>query len=221
MQNFINPWEQGGEFWPPKWMEDNSINEDQQSSQNCSPKASLVSGGVNNYQDSGLKPGTLGIDVTIKVTCLKNTEKLQIIQTVLVNNDDNVSKQAAAENQVWVSPDGKKMGFTDPGGALFYYDKSELSKFAKYDGKGNGTIRFIDNPSNLSNNPYSKSEFHSYVVIVSTDGKQQILGRVVWSFKYKQADKTGVPLYIAGGLTSTDLFIIKADRAAFNQLNLQ
>jgi hypothetical protein len=169
----------------------------------------------------GLIPNTPGIDVIFSVTCLKKTDILQIIQTVVVNNDDKASKEDAAKDQIWISSDGKKIGFTDPGGTLFYYTKSQLPNFVKYDGKGGGTIRFIDNPSVLTGNPYSKTEFHSYIVIVSSDGKQQFLGRIQWSFTYKKADKTGMPSIITGGLTSTDLAIIKTDNKAYSELKIK
>lgn len=219
-KDFTNPWGQGGSHWPPKWMERDSVREEQQTQQSCVPKVAIISGGVNVYR-GGLKPNTSGIDVTFKVTCLKKTDTLQIVQTVIVNNDDNISKADAAKEQIWISADGKKMGFTDPGGTLYYYTKSQLSLFVKYDGKGEGTIRFIDNPSVLEGNPYSKTEFRSYIVIVSSDGKQQFLGRVNWSFTLKKADKTGTPSIITGGLTSTDLAIIKADKTAYSELKIK
>jgi hypothetical protein len=220
IRKFKNTWGQGGRHWPPKWMEKDFNVEEQQTQQNCIPKVSVISGGINVYR-GGLKPNTPGIDVTFSVTCLKKTDILQIIQTVIVNNDDKISKEEAEKNQIWISSDGKKIGFTDPGGTLFYYTKSQLPNFVKYDGMGGGIIRLIDNPSVITENPYSKTEFHSYIVIISSNGKQQILGRINWSFTYKKADKTGMPSIITGGLTSTDLAIIKTDKKAYSELKIE
>jgi RHS repeat-associated protein len=196
------------------------------------PKAAVVSGGYNVHRGGLPTSKKRGFDFTIKVTGAKDSVGIQIIQTVRVSNDDNVSATDAKTNGVWVSADGKEIGFTDPGGQLYYYSQKEIGMIkAKGDysfnsSTGEGQIRFVDAPDNINGSPpYKKMTFTKYIVTVNGDGSQQVAGRIQSTYisnggKFT-SEPSGSPRIISGVMNPTDKAIINADPNAKRQLKLK
>lgn len=162
-----------------------------------------------------MKPGTNGIDVTVKVSGAKGASSINVLQTIRVSNDDNVSKTDAHADKTWISASGKELGFLDNGG--FYYNKNEYNEFVDFNSsKGIGTLRLVDNGSmfNDSIKAYKKTVVHSYVVARYADNSIKVIGRMEWVFfrnsenKIVQWDKNNLT-FIPGSFTETDRRIIE------------
>jgi RHS repeat-associated protein len=196
------------------------------------PKVTVASGGYNVYR-GGLRPGTNGLDVTINLSGAEGATGIQIIQVVQISNDDNKTAAEAKSDGVWISADGKQLGFVDPGGGLYYYNQKNIDDLKKrgdykFDSKkGVGQIRMIDNPSmvNDAGQAYKKTHFTTYIVATYSDGTQQVAGRIQWSYTLVggkiTAQQSGTPTIISGGMTTTSKAIINADPNARSKLKLK
>ncbi len=190
----------------------------------CQPKIEIESGGVNEYRPRGLN-SKFGIDVTLKIACVKGGKSIRAIQVAVVSNDDDFTEEDAKSQGLYISSDNMDIGFVDPRGQLFYYTSDERNKLRSYgdyrynSSTGEATFRFVDSPKVLIENPYILNRFVVYIVKIGHNNTLQVLGKI----KHYYAKDDGQLKLVAGKspqlehtnkLSDTVLKIISADKKA-------
>ena len=247
IENFKNPWDVGGEFYP-KHLDGKEVLGGNEASSNLTLEnldsafifdkrysTRIILGGVNDY-DFLEKIGrkiifegfqVQGISVVILVKGVKSSDRLKIIQFLYHTNDDELSEKEARKQGYYLNKKKTMLGKIDTGigdnpSKLFYYTDSDLSEFSKNYGDGEAEILFIDLPSAIwdkNYTPYTKTDFHTYLVLEDNKKKHSFLARMEWGFRKRQADYVGVPKLNAGFLWE-DFQVLRYNLPAISELRL-